>query len=319
MNKPASQLNLFATEGPSQAAPITIPKSILFGTSTWTYRGWAGVVYSPAVARRGNAAEMLAEYAQHPLFRTVGIDGTFYRPYTAKQLQAFATVLPPDFRCVSKVWDLITVRVFTPKGQHDAHAGERNPDFLNAELFKRAVLDPYERAFRDHIGPFVFELQATRAADRPSIGQFTEELDRFFSALPNGVPYAVELRDAVLLTEDYFSVLRHHGVAHVYNAWTRMPTPGEQQAREGAPTAYFAVLRLLLKRGRTYEQAVRTFEPYDQLREPLPELRQDVVRVLRKTQADGRTAYVIVNNRLEGNAPGTIHALAAMLAPNDGA
>ena len=35
--------------------------------------------------------------------------------------------------------------------------------------------------------------------------------------------YAVEIRNQEFLTPEYFACLRTHGVAHVFNAWTRMP------------------------------------------------------------------------------------------------
>src|SRR5881409_2028855 len=103
-----------------------IPPSIKFGTSTWTYDGWAGDVYHRAY-RAAQPARRLQEYARYPLFRTVGIDSAYYDAPTEEALAAYARSLPPGFPCVSKVWDRITARRLD---------GERNPDFLNADLFK---------------------------------------------------------------------------------------------------------------------------------------------------------------------------------------
>ena len=57
---------------------------------------------------------MLEEYAAFPLFRTVGIDSTFYAPPTEETLRGWARHLPPGFPCVSKVWDRITIHTFSP-------------------------------------------------------------------------------------------------------------------------------------------------------------------------------------------------------------
>ncbi len=59
-----------------------------------------------------------------------------------------------------------------------------------------------------------------------------------------------------------------HGVAHVYNAWARMPELGTQLRIPQAATADFTVSRALLRRGRPYEQAVKAFAPYDRTARP---------------------------------------------------
>src|SRR2546421_493883 len=107
-------------------------------------------------------AKRLEEYARYPLFRTVGIDSAFYDPPSEEELHAYAGALPPGFPCVSKVWDRITAKRLSQDAGQPGLAGMRNPDFLNAALFKDAVLGPYTRAFRDHTGCFVFEFQSMR-------------------------------------------------------------------------------------------------------------------------------------------------------------
>ncbi len=57
-----------------------IPAGVHFGTSTWTYPGWQGLVYAREYRASGQSAAMLAEYARFPLFGTVGIDSSFYGP-----------------------------------------------------------------------------------------------------------------------------------------------------------------------------------------------------------------------------------------------
>ncbi len=59
----------------------------------------------------------------------------------------------------------------------------------------------------------------------------------------------------------------YHNTAHDFNAWTRMPSLEEQVQLPDADTADFTVVRALLRRGRTYEQAVESFEPYREVRE----------------------------------------------------
>src|SRR5256886_16564071 len=86
--------------------------------------------------RSAQPARRLEEYVRYPLFRTVGIDSAFYEPPSEEVLAAYARALPPGFPCVSKVWDRITARRFTQDPRWGNLAGQRNPDFLNADLFK---------------------------------------------------------------------------------------------------------------------------------------------------------------------------------------
>ena len=295
-----------------QQLAAALPETALFGTSSWTYPGWTGLVYDKEYPKTGATARMLEEYARYPLFRTVGIDSTFYAPATARTLESYARALPPGFRCVSKVWDRITVHTL-PKARYKTLGGEANPDFLNAELFKAEVLAPFLEHFADHLGPFVFEFQTIARAARLTGQAFADLLDRFFSQLPREAPYAVELRNQEFLVPPYFAVLREHNVAHVFNSWTRMPPIGEQLDIPGALSAPFTVARVLLRPGRTYSEAVDAFAPYDRIHDRNPELRADVARLIRMAAELRIPAYVLVNNRAEGSAPHTIAAIARLL------
>ena len=280
-----------------------IPADIRFGTSTWTYDGWFGDVYHRRY-RGPQPAKRLEEYVRYPLFRTVGIDSAFYEPPSEEVLRAYAQSLPPGFPCVSKVWDQITVK--------------QNPEFLNAALFKEAVLGPYSHAFRDHAGCFVFEFQAMRGKDLPDPLEWADQLDAFLSELPSDFRYAVELRNPELFTGLHGEVLKRHRVAHVFNSWTEMPTIGEQLEQPWTFPADFTVVRALLKPGRRYTDAVKAFEPYDRIQEPQPELRRDLVEIIKEALRRRIEAFILANNRAEGNAPGTIREVARMWAESEG-
>lgn len=307
----------FGSHGPDAPDLIAlrqaIPPGVHFGTSTWTYPGWKGLVYTRDYPASGASAAMLAEYARFPLFGTVGIDSSFYGPPTPKTLAAWARALPPGFPCVSKVWDRITVHTFS--GQRgEGRAGERNPDFLSVDRFVDEVWTPYQTWFRDHTGPFVFEFQTIARRDGISPDEFAGRLDEFLARLPSEGRYAVEVRNQEFLAPSYFAVLRLHDVAHVFNSWTRMPPIGEQLDLPESITATFLVARALLRPGRTYNEAVERFAPYDRIREPSPRLRQDLARLARTAAGLRIPAYLLVNNRAEGSAPLTIAAVARILA-----
>ena len=62
----------------ARALAVRLPTDVLFGTSSWSFPGWAGLVYSSDRPASMLAREGLREYARHPLLRTVGIDRSYY-------------------------------------------------------------------------------------------------------------------------------------------------------------------------------------------------------------------------------------------------
>ncbi len=289
-----------------------IPPLVRFGASSWNYPGWRGLVYHQTYEGKGASTRMLEEYAAFPLFRTVGIDSSFYAPPSDAVLRSYAERLPPGFPCVSKVWNQITVQTFA-KAQDSARGGKVNPDFLDPEVFLEAVYQPYRIHFADHTGPFVFEFQAIGRGSGIGASEFADRLDRFFSALPREGQYAVEVRNEEFLTPMYFAVLREHGVAHVFSSWTRMPTIGDQLDLPGSVSGPFIVARALLRPGRTYDEAVDAFAPYDRIQDPNPELRRDLLRLIDIAVKTRIPAYLLVNNRAEGSSPLTVAEVARLL------
>ena len=289
---------------------------VRFGTSTWTYEGWQGQVYLKQYAKTTFARECLGEYCQYlyngePLFRTVGNDATFYRPPSANQLRKYLDQIPEDFQMCFKVWEEITIPVYAKHARYGLEAGKPNPHFLNAKLFNDLVLTPYRDArFEPHMGPFLFEFQRHGL----SVDEFCSKLDSFFSQLPTELKYAVEIRNPGVLGSAYRQVLARHGVAHVYNHWCYMPgLPDQHKRMEEAFTAPFTVLRLLTPLKMSYEAAKKRAEPYNKIVGELPEMRKDAIALVQQSIRLAKSAFVLANNRSEGNAPTTIQGLAEML------
>jgi uncharacterized protein YecE (DUF72 family) len=294
---------------------MSISPLVRLGTSTWTYEGWQGQVYTRQYSKSKFSQECLGEYCQYqyqgePLFRTVGNDATFYRPPTANQLRRYLNQIPEDFEMCFKVWEEITIPSYAKQARYGARAGQPNPRFLDAKLFNDLVLTPYREAkFEPQTGPFLFEFQRHGM----SADEFCSRLDQFFLQLPRDFRYAVEVRNPTLLDFSYLQMLSRHGVAHVYNHWSHMPTLAEQHTRMHGFTAVFTVLRLLTPLKMSYEAAKKRAEPYTMIVEELPKMRRETVQLVRQAVREGRRAYVLVNNRSEGNAPLTVQGLSEML------
>jgi len=290
-----------------------LPAKLRFGTSSWTFPGWAGLVYHRRYPnQRAFLRESLGEYAQHPLMRTVGVDRGYYAPVAEDDLAAYARQLPDDFRAAMKVWQRVTMPGYPKHPRYGADAGKENSDFLDAEVFARTVHEPVREAFSQHMGPWIVEVAPSPTPLDPT--WFCEKLDAFLDAAPSDFPFAVELRDRKLLTSEYVRTLRKHGAAHVFNYWSRMPNLAKQMRVEGLLEGSLLVVRLLLPQGARYADLKEAYAPFDRLVAPQPEMRQDLVRLVRAALDRDMECYVLVNNKAEGSSPLTVRALAELLA-----
>jgi uncharacterized protein YecE (DUF72 family) len=291
-------------------------QGVFIGTSSWKYPGWRGMLYDEArYVYRGKFAESrfekncLSEYSE--VFKTVCVDAAFYKFPDEKYLTGLVSQVPADFQFAFKVTDEITIKRFHNLPRHGHRAGQANEHFLNAETFANGFLNPCG-PFRKNIGLLMFEFSRFYPSDYEHGRDFVAELDKFFGALPKGWPYGVEMRNKNWLRPDYFDCLARHGVTHVFNSWEAMPPVSEQMALAGSRTnPALTAARFLLKPGRKYEEAVKTFQPYAKVQEPNPDARAAGMALIAEGKAAGptRKTYVYVNNRLEGNALETIEAM----------
>jgi len=67
-----------------------------------------------------------------------------------------------------------------------------------------------------------------------------------------------------------------------------------------------------LKKARN-NPAKKRAEPYNKHVGELPDMRRETLILIKSAVAHNRQAYVLVNNRLEGNAPLTVQALTDLL------
>ena len=305
----------FDREKMRETAAELAAKGIFIGTSSWKYEGWFGQLYTPAryefrgkVAKTRFERDCLSEYAE--VFKTVSVDAAYYTFPSPAYLQKLADAVPDDFRFGFKVTDAVTIKKFPNLARFGANAGKPNPNFLNAELFAGAFLNPCEK-IRNKIGVLMFEFSRFWPSDYEHGRDFVGDLETFLAKLPKNWPYAIELRNKQWLTPEYFGCLSRHGVTHVFNSWDAMPPVSEQMALPGSRTnPNLIAARFLLKPGRKYEEAVKTFQPYDRVKEPNPDAREAGKALVGEGKAaSGRETFIYVNNRLEGNALETIDAM----------
>ncbi len=112
-------------------------QGVFIGTSLWRYP-WLDQLYTPArYEYRGKVTvnrferDCLTEYAE--VFKTVGVDATYYSLPASSIAARMADRVPDDFRFGFKVTDAIMIKNYPNLPKHGVKTGRRNADFLNSE------------------------------------------------------------------------------------------------------------------------------------------------------------------------------------------
>jgi uncharacterized protein YecE (DUF72 family) len=288
-------------------------RSWYFGTSSWKYPGWKGLVYrNPYSSEKQFQESCLSEYSSQ--YTCVGVDHTYYSWPTTKGFTRYVEQVPDFFKFVLKATEKLTVFKYPNLPRYGKEAGLINESFLNADLFGEKFLTPL-MPYKAHIGPIMFEFSQFHQGTFHRGSEFVERLDQFLEKISTNqdFQFAVEIRNANWLHPAYFECLVRHKVGHVFNSWTRMPHLKEQFEKASSYALPFIVSRLLLSPGTLYQEAVDSFSPYDKLHQELTEIRKAVVELLNLAEQRKISAYTLVNNRFEGCAPKTIDGILALI------
>lgn len=291
-----------------------LPAALRMGTSSWTFPGWAGIVYDRDVPQSVLSGDGLEAYATHPLLRTVGLDRTYYRPIPAEEYRALAEAVPDDFRFLVKADRLLT----SPVDPQAFGVREPNPRFLDARYAVREVVEPMVEGLGDKAGPLLFQFSPIPPNLVGGTGPFLQRLHRFLDALPDGPRYAVELRTPGFLTREYAQLIEATGAAHCFNVHPAM-TGLEKQLRLIQPYQQpVLVVRWMLHAGLGYQAAKDRYEPFDRIVDADEPSLERITRAIFDALLAERGAYVVVNNKAEGSAPLTVFRLAERVAEWDG-
>ena len=188
----------------------------------------------------------------------------------------------------------------------------KNPRYLNADSAIDDVLSPAFEGLGDKLGPLLFQFPPQGARITKNPDAFADSLHAFFDKMPNGVHYAVELRDTSLLTERYVDAITAAGARHCYAVHPRMPSIARQL--ELAPvtkaTAGPIAARWMLHSGLNYEEAKEHYQPFNKLVDEDLNSRQEFAALATKALQLNVPMTVIVNNKAEGSAPHSVLELA---------
>jgi uncharacterized protein YecE (DUF72 family) len=300
---------------------------IRMGTASDRYAGWIGQIYPEEryrnkITRRSKTVgketlteevlpvESVAEYFRH--FSVLELDFTFYSLLmdqnlnptpTYRVLQSYQKHLREKDRVILKVPQVLFARKLWKGGKFI-----ENPDYLDAEMFKRRFYEPSANLLGRSITAFLFEQEYQAKKERMKPELFAETLDAFFEHIPHDDRYHVEVRTDTLLAAPYFQVLEKHGVGQVLSHWTWL-APLRKQFEKGGGRFLnkdaACVVRLMTPRNMRYEEAFMKAFPFDRLIDGMisPGMVEDTLGIMHAATEKGVHANVIINNRAGGNAP----------------
>jgi uncharacterized protein YecE (DUF72 family) len=288
------------------ALAAQLPPQVHLGTSTWSFPGWSGIVYGDDYSNSKLSREGLSAYGAHPLLKTVSIDRSFYQALTVTDYLRYAQQVPEHFRFIVKAPMTITdATVRAERGEPVS----LNPCFLNAQMAIDDFVTPCLEGLGAKAGALVFQFSPLPDQMLAQPAVFVERLGEFFDALP-GLPegscYAVEIRDASLLTPRFIRMLKTSGVRYCVGIHARMPDPLRQAAAlallDGEPAGPL-IVRWSLHGGFKYEQAKAKYEPFNRLVDEDPATRASLAELAARYALAGQPVVIAVNNKAEGSAP----------------
>ena len=292
------------TDAELREVAAKLPANLQFGTSSWSFPGWEGLVYDRKASPTHLARHGLAAYAQHPLLRAVGIDRTYYAPITAEDFASYAAVVPERFRFLVKAAGMCTDPYLR---EEQGRKTAENELFLDTSFAGDEVVAPYVEGLGDKGGALLFQFPPLGGRLTGNPERFGERLARFLSDLPRGPRYAVELRDRALFGEPYLRALRESGAHHCYSAHPRMPPVSEQ--RKCIEPGDTLIGRWMLHAGLGYQAAKERYEPFSRIVDEDRPTRSAFAELCLEQVPSG-TVLITANNKAEGSAPETLHRLA---------
>ncbi len=291
-----------------------LPRGLHLGTSSWSFPGWRGLVWDAEASETTLSREGLRAYGTHPLFRTVGIDKTYYRPAPRADFERLASQVPDGFRFLTKMW-----RGAMEDDARTSSNANTPSTALDARVATIDCILPAIEGLGRKAGPLLFQFSPSNYANPRARANFFQRLDAFLGALPtldaNGSAfYAIEVRDRNLVEAEFGELLARHRVTPCLTVHPSMPTLREQSQVLALDPMRPLVMRWMLRGNLAYSEAKDLYAPFDKLVEADDPSRDDLAMLAAAALQAGLGAWIVVNNKAEGCAPLSVERVARCLA-----
>ena len=283
--------------------------SIRFGTCSWKYESWKGLIYSEI-----EKFNYLKEYSNH--FNTVEVDQWFWSLFAPskvilpqkKVVNDYKNSVSDDFLFTLKVPNSITLTQFYRKNKSDELI--KNPHFLSVDLYKQFIESI--KPLHNQISCLIFQFEYLNKEKMSSQSVFQNLIYDFFIKLSDiQLPIGIEIRNPNYLNKSFFELLEQLKLIPVILEGYYMPSSIETCNKFKAHFDGTVVFRLHGPDRTRIEKLSN--ENWNQIYidrtqelEKLSELFADLLS--RKIDL-----FVNVNNHFEGSAPITIQKLKKLL------
>ena len=196
--------------------------TIRFGTCSWKYESWKGIIYPES-----EKFNYLKEYSNH--YNTVEIDQWFWSLYAPSKVLLpqqetvieYKSSVPKDFLFTIKVPNSITLTHFYRKNKSEELI--KNPYFLSLDFYDK-FLDTIE-PLKDNIGCLIFQFEYLNKEKIVSQKIFEDLIYDFISKISNsGLPIGIEIRNPNYLNKNYFKFLENLKIIPVMLEGNYMPS-----------------------------------------------------------------------------------------------
>jgi len=286
---------------------MTTFKDLHFGTCSWKYDSWRGIIYP--VEGKFNYLE---EYSKH--FDTVEIDQWFWSLFNEKiKLPAKKDVIdyshsvPSNFKFTIKLPNSISL---THHYRKDKKA-ELIPNkfFLSVELFHE-FLDSIAELSKN-VGMLMLQFEYLNKQKMQSQIEFISKLKSFLQKIETDIPIGIELRNPNYLNELYFEFLNEMNVFNVFLQGYYMPPIWEIYKKYRDYINGKVVIRLHGPNREDIEE--KSGGKWNKIIYPKDDELIHLLEILKDLAERKIETYVNVNNHYEGSAPLTIEKIKSML------
>ena len=281
---------------------------IYFGTCSWKYDSWEGIVYSKA-----KGINMLEEYSKH--FNSVEIDQWFWSLHAINKIslpkesdvKLYAQSVPDDFRFTIKVPNSITLTHFYRKSKSEELRA--NPHFLSPDLFNEFITTL--KPMQNKIGVLMFQFEYLNKEKMGSQIEFMERFEAFIQDIGNEYQLGIEIRNPNYLNKKYFEFLKRNNLTMVFLQGYYMPPIWDVFTNAKDLLVNSVVIRLHGPDRSGIEEKTRNI--WNQIVEPKDDELHKIAEIIHYLSEKSIDVYVNVNNHYEGSAPLTIRKLKELM------
>jgi uncharacterized protein YecE (DUF72 family) len=282
---------------------------IRFGTCSWKYDSWQGIVYSPNAKNN-----YLNEYSKK--YNTVEIDQWFWSLFGVDKIalplpnvvKEYSNSVPDDFKFTVKIPNSISLTHFYRK--HKTEPLTENPFFLSNDLFDR-FLNSLE-TMRPKLGMLMFQFEYLNMQKMPSMMAFIDKVTNFISKCDRELNYGIEIRNPNYLKQRYFKFLNEEQIGHVFCHGYYMPPSNEIYDRYKEYLQNTMVIRLHGPDRSDIEEKSKGL--WNKIIEPKDDEISRITRVIENIHSRNLDLYVNANNHYEGSAPLTLQRIQERLS-----